>query len=77
MDDELTGWEEHLRDEAWECGELAARRREAEDEARLEAAMAEQEEAEALRARGFPCSSAPCCARGRALAECREDDLPF
>ncbi len=75
---ELTGWEEHVRDEAWECGELAARRREAEEEVRKEVAMLEFENEEWLRARGFPCQAATtACSRGNAFAECAEDDLPF
>ncbi len=41
MEDELTGLEEHLRDEAWECGEMAAMRAEA--HAEWEAENSEQE----------------------------------
>ena len=75
--DELTGWEEHVRDEAWECGELAALRRESEEEARKEAAMHEQEEEEYRKARGFSCGVAPSCSRGYVSAECSPDEIPF
>ncbi len=77
MDHELTGWEEHVRDEAWECGEIAARRREAEEEARMEAAMYEHEEEEYRLSRGLPCSPVSGCSRGRPLAECAPDEIPF
>lgn len=55
-DYELTGFEEHMNDEAYECGELAAMRAEAEREARAEAAIAawEEEEAEAEDRRRYP-----------------------
>lgn len=77
---ELTGLEEHLRDEAWECGELAARRLEAEEEARKEAAAWEYEMEEARLAEGLPCLPATpgsACSRARSASECREDDIPF
>jgi hypothetical protein len=45
-EDELTGLEEHLRDEAYECGEVAAMRREAEEFHRMEAAIGEAEQRE-------------------------------
>jgi len=41
--DELTGLEEHLHDEAYECGEVTAMRAEAEREAALEAQHYEHE----------------------------------
>lgn len=53
---ELTGWEEHVRDEAWECGEIAAMREEARREEESECAY-EQEcraEAEAEDRRRYP-----------------------
>jgi hypothetical protein len=76
--DELTGWEEHVRDEARECGELAARRREAEEDARKEIALLEQEEEEYRQSRGFSCQPAvPSCSKGMRLSECYPDLLPF
>jgi hypothetical protein len=75
MEHELTGLEEHLRDEAWECGELAARRREAEREARLEAAHLDFELEEARQAWGHRCESLTPVCQGRVTAECF--DLPF
>lgn len=53
----MTGWEEHCRDEAHECGERVAMRREAEAEGRAEARnMAHEamlEENDRRTARGF------------------------
>lgn len=43
-DYELTGLEEHLRDEAFECGDRAAMRSEALREARLEGLMLEAQQ---------------------------------
>ena len=55
-EEELTGWEEHCRDEASECGEYAAMREEARREAAMEAAMYEDECREAAEedARQYP-----------------------
>lgn len=81
---ELTGYAEHLRDEAYECGELAAMRREANREAEREAWYAEEadrvarEEFEAQQANPFtsvcPFDSwnAPECQPHRA-----DDEIPF
>ena len=74
--EELTGLEEHLHDEASECGELAALREEARRDAAREAAYADQEEAEheaawlAANPGGF------CCYQDRALCGL-ENELCF
>ena len=44
-------------DDLYECGEIIARRNEANREAKLEAAMYKQEEIEARKAYGFLCHS--------------------
>ncbi len=75
---ELTGLEEHLRDEAWECGELAAMRREAEQEARMEGEMQaayeeqmwEEQQADPLRAVCWNGPSPECLLR-------EDDNIPF
>ena len=78
---ELTGWEEHLRDEATECGELAAMRREAKRDARTEAAMirAEQEEEEReWKAQQANPLRSVCSYPAPYAAECRfHDPIPF
>ena len=47
------------------------------NDAETDAEVLDEEEAEAVRARGLPCSAGPRCVRGPARAECREDDIPF
>lgn len=81
FENELTGWAEHVRDEAYECGELAARRREAQREFEAEvrhvyAEMGEEQAHwDALQANPLTatCSYdfAPVCSSGP------DDDLPF
>lgn len=82
---DVTGWDEHVRDEAYECGELAAMRREAEREHEMEEAMydAELEEQEALWAaqQANPFTSVCEFIGGAFEPECRpheaDDEIPF
>lgn len=76
--DELIGFEEHLHDVAYECGEIAAMRREAEDEARKEAEMFEFEQEELRRAWGYLCKTVTVeCTRTCDWTECQTDEIPF
>jgi len=82
---ELTGYEEHCRDEAYECGDRAAMRREAEREHEMEEAyhdamLAEQEALWAAQ-QADPFTSVCEFIGGAFEPECRaheaQDEIPF
>jgi hypothetical protein len=81
--DELTGLEEHLRDELSAFDESADQffmRREAEEDARKEHAMYLWELAEEIRMAGFPCIDlwySKAVNHGTVSTECKPDTCPF